>query len=64
VNVGTYTVAISMASGDTVVSAPLVVTLGSAQGSSKVTGGGSFDAWFCAALALLGSARFLRRRQS
>jgi hypothetical protein len=65
-NAGTYTVAISMASGDTVVSTPLVVALGSLppsnSGSSGGSGGGSFEAWFCAALALLGSLRFFARR--
>jgi pectate lyase len=65
-NAGTYTVAISMASGDTVVSTPIVVTLGSTppsnSGNSGGSGGGSFEAWFCAALALLGSCRLFRRR--
>jgi VCBS repeat-containing protein len=56
-NAGTYTVAISLASGDTVVSAPLVVAVGTDQGTGKGSGGGSFDAWFCAVLALLGLAR-------
>jgi len=63
-NAGTYTVAISVASGDTVVSTPLAVSLGSAQGTSKVSGGGSVGAWFYAVLALLGAARFLRRSGS
>jgi pectate lyase len=63
---GTYTVAISMASGDTVVSTPLVVALGSVpptnSGNSGGSGGGSFEAWFCAALALLGSLHVMHRR--
>jgi len=63
-NAGTYTVAISLTSGDTVVSTPLAVSLGSAQGVSKVSGGGSVGAWFYAVLAMLGAARFLRRSGS
>jgi pectate lyase len=65
-NVGTYAVAISMASGDTVVSTPFVVALGSPppsnNGNSGSSGGGSFGAWFYAALALFGSLRVMRRR--
>ena len=64
---GTYNVAISMASGDTVVSTPFVVTLGTPPnnpggnaGGTGSSGGGSAETWFCAVLALLGSARFLR----
>ena len=64
-NAGTYTVAISMASGDTVVSTPLVLTLGEqpkSETTGTVSGSGSFEAWFCAALVLLGSLRFVFRR--
>ena len=60
-HVGTYTVAISMASGDTVISTPFVVTLGTPPKTGG-SGGGSFDGWFCAALALLGSLHLHRRR--
>ena len=59
---GVYTVAISLTSGDTVVSTPLAITLGAEIDRPKVSAGGSFDAWFCVALALLGSACSLRRR--
>jgi hypothetical protein len=58
-----------MASGDTVVSTPFVVTLGpppiiggGTGGGTGSSGGGSAETWFCVVLALLGSVRFLRHR--
>ena len=64
-NAGTYTVAIGMTSGDAVVSAPLDInflTPPSKGGSNSGSGGGAFEIWCYAALALIGSARFLYRR--
>jgi len=65
-NAGTYTVAFNMASGDAVVSTPLVVALGSRPpcngGNSGDSGSGLFEVWFCVALGLLGFLRFLYRR--
>ena len=63
-NAGTYTVAISLASSDTVVSAPFSITLGEQPTmNGRISGGGgALGTWYCAALALLGSLRFLRRR--
>jgi len=63
---GTYTVAISMTSGDTVVSMPVIVSMSTQPtnpGSGSSSGGGSVGGWFYAALALLGWARFRSGRR-
>ncbi|ATC63703.1 hypothetical protein CMV30_06905 [Nibricoccus aquaticus] len=71
-DVGTYTVAITMSTGDTVVSRPLAITLNAipvtpANLQLQVNGGGgggSPSTWFLGALALLCAARAITRRHA
>lgn len=61
---GTYTVALTMASGDTVVSSSKVLSIdgeGDAATPRSAVGGGAPGLAYLAALALLGSLRLLRR---
>jgi hypothetical protein len=68
-DVGVYTAAIVMSTGDMVVSRPLTITLNAVPVTPtdmqlKVDGGGSPSAWFLGALALLCAARAITRRRS
>jgi autotransporter-associated beta strand protein len=69
VDAATYTVAISLATGDVVVSRPFTVTLNAVpvvpeDNQLKIDGGGALSGWYLGLLALLGLLKWASRRRS